>query len=59
MSFPVLILFKCVHYRIIPNACSIIQIQNIFWHSGTDPERTLMDAFKMFDEEGKGILDEN
>lgn len=25
---------------------------------GTDPESTLRDAFKMFDEEGKGVLDE-
>ena len=25
---------------------------------GTDSERTLTDAFKMFDDEGKGVLDE-
>ena len=27
--------------------------------AGTDPEKALLDAFKMFDEDGTGVLDEN
>ena len=27
-------------------------------YTGTDPETTLRDAFKMFDEAGSGVLDE-